>query len=110
MLKEDGQIDILNKIEMPLIYVLADMECYGFKFDPKPLLEMKKEIVAQIDVITKEIYEMSGEVFNISSPMQLGNILFEKLAIGKSKKTARGYKTDVKTLQKKSRKYLDNLC
>ncbi len=97
---KDGQNNILEKIEMPLIYVLADMEINGFAFNNEPLKEMKEEITKKIDEISNEIYEMSGEVFNISSPMQLGNILFEKLALGKVKKTQRGYKTDVKTLQK----------
>ncbi len=99
-IKEDGQDSIFKEIEMPLIYVLADMEIAGFAFDNKPILEMKKEIVAKIDEISKEIYAMSGEEFNIASPMQLGKVLFDKLAIGKSKKNIRGYKTDVKTLQK----------
>ncbi len=101
----DGQVNILNDIEMPLIYVLADMEINGFKFDINPLLDMKKEIVDKISEISNEIYEMSGEVFNIASPQQLGVVLWEKLALGKVGKTHRGYKTDVKTLQKYSDKH-----
>lgn len=94
------QDDILNKIEMPLIYVLADMEINGFKFEIDALSEMKEEIINRIDVITKEIHELSGEDFNVASPKQLGIVLFEKMAIGKSKKINKGYKTDIKTLQK----------
>ena len=96
----DGQISILNNIEMPLIKVLASMEANGFKFDREPLKKMKEEITLKIEEITKEIYALSGEEFNISSPMQLGNVLWEKMALGKVGKTHRGYKTDVKTLQK----------
>lgn len=99
-IKEDNQENILETIEMPLIYILADMEKNGFKFDQKPLLEMKEEIVRRIDLISHEIYDLSGEKFNISSPKQLGIILFEKMGIGKSRKINRGYKTDIKTLQK----------
>jgi len=97
---EEEQEEILYKIEMPLIYVLADMEKFGFKFEPDPLLEMKEEVINRIDVITKEIHELSGVEFNVASPKQLGEVLFEKMEIGKSKKIARGYKTDIKTLQK----------
>ncbi len=101
LVEEDGQEQILEDIEMPLIKVLADMEITGFKFEPAALEEMKQEIIKNIEVVSNEIYTLSGEVFNISSPNQLGNILFGKLAIGKSKKLVRGgYKTDVKTLQK----------
>ena len=99
-IKKEQQLEIFNKIEMPLIYVLADMEKDGFKFEQSSLKEMKEEIENKINIISKEIYELSGTEFNISSPKQLGDVLFEKLEIGKSKKTVRGYKTDIKTLQK----------
>ena len=96
----DKQEDILNKIEMPLTYVLANMEKNGFKFASSALGEMKKETEAKIESLTKEIYHLSGVEFNISSPKQLGEILFDKLDIGKGKKNSIGYKTDIKTLQK----------
>ncbi len=99
-LKEEGQVDILNKIEMPLVYVLAEMEKNGFKFEDEKLSDMKQEVIRKINVVTEEIYDLSGEKFNVASPMQLGIVLFEKMGIGKSKKINRGYKTDIKTLQK----------
>ncbi len=102
---EEGEEEILNKIENPLIKVLASMEINGFKYESSRLKDMKEEVIAKVDVLSKEIYELAGEEFNISSPMQLGNILFEKLAIGKSKRYSRGYKTDIKTLQKFADKY-----
>ncbi len=98
--KELKQEDIFNNIEMPLIKVLADMEKTGFKFDASPLNKMKEDIIKNIDIISHEIYDLSGEKFNIASPKQLGIVLFEKMGIGKSKKINRGYKTDIKTLTK----------
>ncbi len=100
LVKESNQLNILNDVEMPLLYVLTDMEKNGFKFENSALLEMKEEIVKRIDTVSKEIYELSGEKFNISSPKQLGDVLFGKMEIGKSKRQPRGYKTDIKTLQK----------
>ena len=98
--KKDIQEEILNKIEMPLIYVLADMESNGFKYDGDKLNDMRCEVEAKIDSITKEIHELSGIEFNVASPKQLGEVLFEKMEIGRSKKINRVYKTDIKTLQK----------
>ncbi len=98
--KETNQEKVLYDIEMPLIKVLANMEVNGFKFDSRPLDEMRIEITRKIEDISKEIYELSGEEFNIASPKQLSIVLFEKMEIGKSKKINRGYKTDSKTLMK----------
>ncbi len=95
-----GQEKIFKEIEIPLTYVLADMEITGFKFEQSALLDMKKEVAEKIDTVTKEILELSGEDFNVASPKQLGIVLFEHMGIGKSKKINRGYKTDTKTLQK----------
>jgi len=97
---ESKQENIFKNIEMPLIYVLADMEKSGFKFENSALDEMRNEVLEKINVLTNEIYELSGCTFNIASPKQLGEVLFEKLEIGKGKKNSIGYKTDSKTLQK----------
>ena len=94
------QEKIFKEIEMPLTYVLADMEIAGFKFEQSALEGMKKEVAEKIELVTKEIHELSGEDFNVASPKQLGIVLFEHMGIGKSKKINRGYKTDIKTLQK----------
>ncbi len=98
-LVKEKQEDIFNKIEMPLIYVLADMECNGFKFDNNKILEMKEEVSKKIDALTKEIHELAGSEFNIASPKQLAKVLFEDLNIGSASKKLKP-KTDVKTLQK----------
>lgn len=92
--------ELFRDIEMPLTYVLADMECVGVRIDSNVLDEIKKEAEAKLEVITKEIYELAGEEFNIQSPKQLGEIIFGKLGIAVGKKTQKGYKTDAATLQK----------
>jgi len=99
-LNSDNQLEIFNNIEMPLTHVLADMEITGFKYETSALLEMRREVEEKIDLLTREIHDLSGMEFNISSPKQLGEVLFDKLEIGKGKKNTIGYKTDSKTLQK----------
>ncbi len=98
------QMDKLDKlyyeIELPLVKVLADMEYTGIRVDRSVLEEMKVDIKNQIDAVTKEIYELAGEEFNIASPKKLGIILFEKLGLPYKKMNKEGYKTDAKVLQK----------
>ncbi|MBE6140702.1 MAG: DNA polymerase I [Firmicutes bacterium] len=99
-LEENNHLDLFEKIEMPLIKVLSDMEINGIKVDKSVLEKMKEEIFVKIELVSEEIYELAGKKFNISSPKQLGVILFEELEIGKGKKNKTGYKTDVKVLEK----------
>ena len=99
-LKRDEMYDLFLKIEMPLAPVLASMEIEGIKVDKNILNEMKEEMKGKIDVLTKEIYELAGEEFNIASPKQLGEILFVKLGLPGAKKTQKGYKTDAKVMHK----------
>ena len=99
-LENTSQLDIFNNIEMPLTYVLADMESTGFRYNDDNLSEMKEEVANKLNNLTEEIYALCGFTFNIGSPKQLGEVLFEKLEIGKGKKNTIGYKTDSKTLQK----------
>ena len=99
-LKRDEMYDLFLNIEMPLAPVLADMEIEGVKVDKNILNEMKEEMKGKIDVLTKEIYELAGVEFNISSPKQLGEILFEKLELPGGKKNKSGYKTDAKVMHK----------
>lgn len=72
---------------MPLSIVLGDMEYVGIRVDKSVLNSMNTEIEGRIKEISEKIYELAGEKFNISSPRQLGEILFVKLEIGKGKKT-----------------------
>ncbi len=99
-LKRDDMYSLFMNIEMPLAPVLAKMEMTGMKVDKEVLISMKEEMKEKINALTKEIYELAGEEFNISSPKQLGEILFIKLGLPGGKKTTKGYKTDVKVLHK----------
>ena len=85
---------------MPLSIVLGDMEYEGINVDKNVLNEMNVELENKITEISNKIYDLAGEKFNISSPKQLGEILFEKLKVGSSKKTKKGYSTDKNILEK----------
>ncbi len=90
-LKETGTEKLFNEIEMPLVPVLANMEAEGVKLDTKTLAEFSKKLEKEIENIQQQIYEMAGVEFNIASPKQLGEVLFEKLVISnKPKKTKTG--------------------
>lgn len=91
---------LFEKIEMPLSVVLGDMEYQGIRVDKTVLKDMNVELDTRIKEISEKIYELAGEKFNISSPKQLGEILFVKLQIGKGKKTRSGYSTDKGILEK----------
>ncbi len=96
----ENSLKLFEEIEMPLVEVLASMEYEGIYVDKQELLEYGKELQAKIDILTKEIYELAGEEFNINSTKQLGEILFEKLKLTAVKKTKTGYSTDVDVLEK----------
>ena len=99
-LEENKCMDLYENIEMPLVKVLADMETTGIICKDDILKDMSLELEVKLELLTREIYELAGEEFNIGSPKQLGEILFEKLEIAKGKKNKTGYKTDVKVLEK----------
>lgn len=99
-LEEVGSISLFNNIEMPLISVLAEMQFNGMNVDKVELKEFGNILKEQLKVLTNEIYELSGEEFNINSHQQLGKILFEKLKLPVYKKTKNGYTTDVEVLEK----------
>jgi len=80
-LAESKMTDLMNLIEAPLIPVLADMEYQGVKIDHESLHTYALELNNEITTVENSIYELAGEKFNISSPKQLGDILFEKLKI-----------------------------
>lgn len=99
-LKENEQESLFYDMEMPLIYVLADMEKYGIKVDKAALLAYQKRLEESLSGMTEEIYALAGEEFNINSPKQLGVILFEKLGLKGGKKTKTGYSTAADVLEK----------
>ena len=97
-LKEEEVYDLYSNIEFPLIKVLAKMEIEGIRVDAKILEDMKKEISTKIEEVEKDIYTLAGEEFNIASPKQLGEILFDKLKLPYAKKNKTGYVTDANVL------------
>ena len=102
LLKENGVEKLFYEIEMPLVPVLSRMEANGVKIDTENLHQISEEFGKEIHKIEEEIYELAGTPFNIASPKQLGEILFEKLKIDeKAKKTKTGqYATGEEVLQK----------
>lgn len=99
-LQKEDCMYLFDEIEMPLSIVLANMEYEGIRVDASVLKEMNAELTKKIEEISNKVYELTGFEFNISSPKQLGEVLFEKLQIGTGKKTKSGYSTDKAVLEK----------
>lgn len=98
---DDHNMDeLFFDVELPLVEVLASMEFYGFEIDEDELIKLGKEYDYEIDCLTNSIYELAGMEFNINSPKQIGEVLFEKLNLPIIKKTKTGYSTDVEVLEK----------
>lgn len=98
---DEKELDILYDMEVPLTLVLAEIEWNGISIDKNYLKELAVEIQHKLDLIEKKIYEDAGETFNINSPKQVADMLFEKLQIkarGKNK-TKTGYSTSAKVLE-----------
>lgn len=90
-LSETGLLKLYHEIEMPLVFVLADMEYEGVSIDTDELRQIADELKIRIDGLEKEIYDIAGHAFNISSPKQLGDVLFGELNVdGGNKKTKTG--------------------
>ena len=98
-LRGEGLEKLYFDIEMPLIYVLADMEQAGVKINKARLEELSGELGAELGKIESRIYAIAGETFNINSPKQLGNILFKTLGLQPGKKTKTGYSTGMNVLE-----------
>ncbi len=99
-MKEEEQLELFSNIEMKLSSVLASMEIEGVRVDTKVLDEMGDNINKKLDELTSEIYNYAGEEFNVQSPKQLGEILFEKLEIPYPKKKKTSYSTAREILDK----------
>ena len=99
-LKTKGMLSLYREIEMPVAFVLYDMEKEGIAIDRDALKKYGEDLSVSIAELEKSIYEAAGEEFNINSPKQLGVILFEKLQMPNSKKTKTGYSTSAEVLEK----------
>lgn len=99
-LAEKGLLELYQELELPLTYVLAEMESTGVQIDTDELRAIGADLTKRIEVLQAEIYELAGEEFNLNSPKQLGEILFEKLGLKGSKKTKTGYSTAADVLEK----------
>ena len=99
-LEEVDELELFKNIDMPTVEVLAEMQWNGMYLDLKELEEYGDKLKERLEILTQEIYELTGEEFNINSTKQLGEILFEKLKLPVVKKTKNGYSTDVDVLEK----------
>ncbi len=90
---------LMDETEVPLIPVLVEMEARGVLVDLELLSDLREEFQGELDQLTGEIYKLAGEEFNLNSPQQLQEILFEKLGLPRGKKTKTGYSTDSEVLE-----------
>ncbi len=97
-LREEGLWPLFQQIEIPLIYVLAEMEWNGISVDSSILKEMSGNLTVKLQQLEREIYTSAGHEFNIDSPKQLSEILFEKLGLPRVRKTKTGLSTDANVL------------
>jgi len=104
-LEEKSLSKLFYELEMPLVSILSQMEQVGIKLDLKLLNELSKDIEHRLIKLISGIYEASGTQFNINSPKQLGQVLFEKLALPVIKKTKTGPSTDEEVLKRLASKH-----
>ena len=98
-MQSEGMMDIASKVEFPLMEVLTTVEYNGVKIDTKMLAEVSKEMEREAQNVCKKIFEYAGGEFNIDSPKQLGDILFNRLGLPTIKKTKTGFSTDAGVLE-----------
>lgn len=98
-IEENDQEELLYKVEQPLAKVLASMENYGFDIDTEGVEEFGEGLSKRLEVLQAGIYEEAGMEFNINSPKQLGEILFDKMGLPHGKKTKTGYSTNAEVLE-----------
>ncbi len=104
-LNEAGMLKLMQEIEMPLSMILYSMENEGIRVKPEELKNYGEALTVRIEELEKQIYAQAGEEFNINSPKQLGEILFEKMQLPGSKKTKTGYSTAADILEKLAGEY-----
>lgn len=101
-IKEEGLEDLYFGIEMPLIYVLFEMESAGLRLDKEKLALISEGIEEELNILKNKIYFLAGEEFNINSPKQLRRVLFEGLGLKPSRKKKTGYSTEFSVLEELS--------
>ena len=100
-LAEEPQIEkMYRELELPLAQILAQMESTGVTCDRSLLDELSGRLGKEVDAIVAGVYEMVGHEFNLGSPKQLGQVLFEELGLPKTRKTKQGYSTDAQALER----------
>jgi DNA polymerase-1 len=99
-LKEKGLYGLFERVEMPLVNILAHMELHGVRVDTEVFTALSKSIGKQLNTLREEIYRLAGRQFNVNSTQQLGKILFEEMKLPPLKKTKTGYSTNVAVLEK----------
>ena len=104
-LEEEGMLSLFLQMEMPLIYSLYHMEQAGVRVDREQLKVYGEQLEVKIQKLEQEIYQLAGETFNINSPKQLGEILFERMQLPHGKKTKTGYSTAADVLEKLAPEY-----
>jgi DNA polymerase-1 len=104
-IKDEGLEKLFFEVEMPLIYVLNDMQRWGVKIDMEVMDNLLKEVDKKLLEAKEEIFKLAGKEFNLNSPQQLRKILFEELKIPPLRKTKTGYSTDESVLEKLAKDY-----
>jgi DNA polymerase-1 len=104
-LVQEGQLDYLNRVELPLSWVLGAMEIAGIAVDPASLASMGQEFAERLAGYEAQIYALAGKKFNIGSTKQLGTVLFDELKLPVIKKNKSGYSTDAEVLERLAPKH-----
>lgn len=99
-IKRLGLEEVLKEVEIPFSEILSNMECVGIELNTKEMENFGEELKKEINSLKEEIFEECGEIFNLNSPKELAEILFNKLGLKKGRKTKTGYSTDIKVLEK----------
>ncbi len=103
---ESGRLlQLLENLELPLLYVLVDMESAGVRIDTGVLAGLSDELKKKIKHLREKVVELAGGDFNLDSPKQLQEVLFERLALKRGRKTKTGYSTDIEELERLARDY-----
>jgi DNA polymerase-1 len=100
LMSEKGVMELFRQVEMPIVTILADMEVTGICIDPSILSVLSVEFSGKLRALEEQIYALAGHTFNINSPRQLAQILFEEQGLLQGRKTKTGFSTDVKVLEK----------